>query len=426
MYRRTLLKALGSTFVGAFTIPSLFASSRASINPKTGDAFSKNDRAYWIALISKMASPILENISKDEFQKNMPMVLSPSYDNRNPKVGYMEAFARLLAGMAPWFNLPDDQTKEGQLRSRLRKQAVAGIDNCTNPNAADYFIWEEKSTTQPLVEAAFLAHALIRAPKGLWDPLSQAAKHNVIKAFKSVRKISPFDSNWLLFAAIVEAFLYSIGERDIVKERIDKAVHKFDKDWYVGDGWYSDGKTFSFDHYNGYVIHCLQVDTLRCLIPEGEDYQEMYNRAYKRMQRYAHHQERMISPEGYPLVMGRSSTYRNGAFQPLAAVAWEDKLPKDISRGQVRAALTAVLKNTYEKKSNFGKDGWLTIGYVGDRQQDLGDYYTNVGSLYLASFSFLPLGLPADHPFWTDKAEKWTSQKVFDGDPFPKDYVVNY
>lgn len=423
MYRRTLLKSLGSLFLGTLAAPKLFGKAddhKTSLSVKDG-----TDREYWVSLLSKMAAPILSNIGKDEFQKNMPMVVSPTYDNRNPKVGYMEAFARLLSGMAPWFDLPDDASEEGKLRKKLKEQALAGIHYCTDPNASDYFIWNDKSTTQPLVEAAFLAHAFIRAPQGLWDPLAQDTKDRVIKEFKGLRRVQPFESNWLLFAAIVEAFLYSVGEKDIAQERIDKAVHKFDKEWYAGDGWYSDGKVFGFDHYNGYVIHCMQVDTLKCIKEKSSEYKEMHDRAYKRMQRYAHHQERMISPEGYPLVVGRSSTYRNGAFQPLAAVALDDKLPEDITRSQVRAALTAVLKNTY-RKNNFTKEGWLTMGYVGDNQQNLADYYTNVGSVYLASFSFLPLGLPADHPFWTDKAEKWTSQKVFDGDPFPKDYVVNY
>lgn len=81
-----------------------------------------------------------------------------------------------------------------------------------------------------MVEAAFLAHAFIRASQGLWYPLAQDTKDRVIKEFKGLRRVQPFESNWLLFAAIVEAFLYSVGEKDIAQERIDKAVHKFDKE----------------------------------------------------------------------------------------------------------------------------------------------------------------------------------------------------
>lgn len=141
--------------------------------------------------------------------------------------------------------------------------------------------------------------------------------------------MKPNESNWLLFAAMTETFLHYIGE-ECARDRIDYAVNKFDKDWYVGDGWYSDGDRFSFDHYNGYVIHCMQVESLKHNTNVGTQYQEMYDRAYKRMQRYAHHLERMISPEGHYLVVGRSSTYRNAAFQPLSSVVLDNKLPDDI------------------------------------------------------------------------------------------------
>ena len=422
MKRRLLLKLLGSAGMGAL-VTSASAEVAAVGAPIARINYNGNDRAYWVSLLSKMASPILENISKQEFRKNMPMEVSPTFDKRDSGVGYLEAFGRLLAGMAPWLALPDDNSKEGAIRKTFREQALLGIQYGVDPNSADYFTWRGPSS-QTLVDAAHLALAFLRAPDALWKPLSDVTKKRVIDEFKLLRKIKPNESNWLLFAAMTETFLYSVGE-ECVREKIDYAVNKFDQEWYVGDGWYSDGARFSFDHYNGYVIHCMQVESLRHNMPAGGKYKEMYDRAYKRMQRYAHHLERMISPEGYPLVVGRSSTYRNAAFQPLAAVILDNKLPEDISKGQARAALTAVLKHIYTDKT-IGKSGWLTMGVVGDQQTNLADYYTNAGSMYVASLSFLPLGLPADDEFWTVKAESWTTQKIWKGEPFPKDYYVNY
>ena len=421
MNRRNLFK-----FLGAVGLGSIVNSSHAKDSDILVDSLlreKQNDRAYWVCLLSRIAEPILSNISKQELRKNMPMEVSPTFDSRDPGVGYLEAFGRLLAGMAPWLALADDNTAEGKLRKKFREQALLGIQFGVDPQSPDYFTWRGNST-QTLVDAAYLAHAFLRAPKALWEPLTALTKQRVIEEFKGLRRIKPNESNWLLFAATVESFLYSIGEESS-RQRIDYAVNKFDKEWYVGDGWYSDGARFSFDHYNGYVIHCMQVDCLKQHINAGSEYKEMYERAYKRMQRYAHHLERMISPEGYHLVVGRSSTYRNAAFQPLAAVALDNQLPKDISKGQVRAGLTAVLKHIYTDK-NFSKSGWLTMGVVGDKQTNLADYYTNAGSMYMASLSFLPLGLPADDEFWICPAEKWTSQKVFAGEAFPKDYYVTY
>ncbi len=52
----------------------------------------------------------------------------------------------------------------------------------------------------------------------------------------------------------------------------------------------------------------------------------------------------MISPEGTYPIIGRSVAYRFGAFQALSQVALRKELPLYIAPGQVRCALTAVMK----------------------------------------------------------------------------------
>ena len=139
------------------------------------------------------------------------------------------------------------------------------------------------------------------------------------------------------------------------------------------------------------------------------------------MQRYNVIVERLISPEGaYPAV-GRSMTYRLAAFQTLSLAAWKYGLPKTMTNGQVRSALTAVMTRMFTQEGNFNKEGFLQLGFVG-HQSNLADYYTNNGSLYMTSLVFLPLGLPADHAFWTSPAEEWTSLRAWSGKIFPKDY----
>ncbi len=424
MKRRTWIQSAG-LMLGAFAMQKNMAYASDKVIDTadgTNQDPTNNDRAYWVSILSKMAQPILENISKGTFQKNMPMVVSESYDSRNPKVGYLEAFGRLLAGMAPWLGLKDDDTEEGKLRKKYREQALLGIQHGFDPNSADYFDWRGKEG-QTLVDAAHLALGILRAPQALWEPLPEKTKQQVIEEMKYIRWIKPGQNNWLLFASITETFLYTVGVEPN-RESIDLAINKFDKDWYVGDGWYSDGSRFAFDHYNGYIIHCMLVETLKHNLKAG-DYQEQYDRAYKRMQRYAHHLERMISPEGYFPIIGRSSTYRNGAFQPLAQVALDKKIPENLSYGQIRNGLTAILKNIY-KHDLYDQYGWLILGFTSKEQGNIADTYTNTGSLYEATLSFLPLGLPADDEFWTASSEELTSQRAFSGKKFPKDYQVKY
>ena len=145
-----------------------------------------------------------------------------------------------------------------------------------------------------------------------------------------------------------------------------------------------------------------------------------YKLAISRMQRFNTFIERLISPEGTFPAFGRSVVYRMGAFQSLALAAWKYGLPEGLTNGQVRSALSAVMRNMFSVDGNFDDKGFLALGFAG-HQLDLANYYTNNGSLYMTSLVFLPLGLPADHPFWSDPAEEWTSQKAWAGKAFPID-----
>ena len=68
---------------------------------------------------------------------------------------------------------------------------------------------------------------------------------------------------------------------------------------------------------------------------------------------------------------------------------------------------------------------FLTIGLSG-HQPELGDWYSNNGSMYIASAGLLALGLPASNSFWTAPAQDWTQKKAFSGNKFPKGYPVSY
>jgi hypothetical protein len=419
MKRRNFLKQTSMLGFVAGLAPNLALSKTVKPNnPKPLD-----DRAYWIKLLSKIADPVLSNMSKGELQKNMAVEYSPTWDKRDSRVAFMEAFGRLIAGVAPFVLLPDDDSAESKIRSKMRLQIQQSLAHAVNPKSPDYLFWGDKKTRQPLVDAAYIAQALLTAPAVLWESLDQTTKDRIVYEFKTIRQIEPFNNNWVLFAATIESFLLSINQ-EIDAPRIDTAIDTINN-WYVGDGWYKDGEKFHFDHYNGYVIHPMLVEVLKVNVAKGRKDKALYDTAYKRMQRYASFQERYISPEGTYPVVGRSSTYRLGAFQPLAKLALENNLPKEISPAQVRCALTAIMKRMFID-STFTKDGWLTLGLVGNQQKEIADSYSNTGSMYLTSLAFLPLGLSATDKFWTDPFTDWTQRKAWGGQPFAKDYAVDY
>lgn len=384
---------------------------------KNNEQKPMDDRSYWIGLLYKISEPVLSNMSKGELKKNMGMEYSPVWDGRNKDIAYMEAFGRLMAGVAPWLSLPDDNTSEGKQRKQMREWALSGYANAVNPDNPDYLLWN--GSNQILVDAAYIANSFIRAPKALWEPLDQTTKDQYIKVFKSLRKIRPAYNNWLLFRAMIEAFLASIDE-EYDGYVLDVAIRKINE-WYLGDGWYADGPEYSLDYYNGYVMHPMYVEIIEVMENKNIYSPVKLGLALRRMQRYNQLIERLISPEASFPAVGRSMTYRMGAFQTLSLSAWKYGLPGTMTNGQVRNALTCVMKRMFSIEGNFNKEGYLQLGFVG-YQPDLADYYTNTGSLYITSLVFLPLGLPADHAFWTSAAEEWTSQKAWSGKPFLKDY----
>jgi rhamnogalacturonyl hydrolase YesR len=381
-----------------------------------------DDRKYWADLLYRIAEPVLSNMSRGELIRNMDVELSPTWDGRNVKVTYMETFGRLMAGVAPWLSLPDDNTSEGIQRKQLREWALKSYAHAVNPQSPDYLLW--KGEGQALVDAAYIANSFLRAPDQLWKPLDTETKQRYVQEFKGLRRVDPPYTNWLLFLAMVETFLLSVDEEADIY-RIHSAIRKIDE-WYVGDGWYADGERFAFDYYNSYVIQPMYVEILKVLTDKKiypYETEKKLETANKRIQRYGEILERLISPEASYPAFGRSITYRMGVFQPLALLSLQGKLPETLPEGQVRNALTSVMKRMFSAQGIFGEKGFLQLGFAG-HQPEISDWYTNNGSMYLTSLVFLPLGLPANHSFWTTTPLEWTAKKAWSGEPFLKDHAI--
>jgi len=398
----------------------------ASAPAATAATAAGGDRESMLGLLQRMAEPVLTAMAKGELKKRFALELSPTWDGRSPDVAYLECFGRLIAGIAPWLALPDDATPEGRLRARLRQLALQSYAHAVDPASPDYLGW--RSGGQALVDSSYFTNALIRAPQALWQPLDATTKRRIVAEIKGLRRVEPPYINWMLFAAMNEAFLLSVGE-EADPMRTNVAIRKVNE-WYVGDGWIKDGETFHFDYYNSYVMYPMLFEILEVLERHDAPFwngkpADLRAQAGKRMQRYGEHLERFVSPTGTYPPIGRSLTYRTAVFQPLALLAWRKQLPASLPEGQVRAAMRAVHDAVWSDPTNFTKDGWLTLGFVG-HHPELADIYSNNGSMYIASASLLALGLPPGDSYWTSPAQDWTQKRAFAGRAFPKDYAVSY
>jgi len=387
----------------------------------------QQQREILVESLVKICDPILTNLANDKLKANMPIEKADEpYDFRE-EVVHLEAIGRTLAGIAPWLELGPDDTKEGQLRKKYIALAVKGIANAVDPNANDYVNFTEY--LQPLVDAAFLAEALIRAPEQLWGNLDATTQKRVIKEFKRTRTMSPLYMNWLLFSGMIEAALLKFDDNADMM-RIEYGLMKHDE-WYLGDGMYGDGPDFHWDYYNSFVIQPMILDILSVLKEKEEkfkdySYEEKFitnNKVFlERAQRYAAIQERLIAPDGTYPPIGRSLAYRFGVFQALSQIALFVKLPAEVEPAQVREALFAVIQNQLSAPQTFNADGWLNIGFYG-HQRSIAEPYITTGSLYLCTTAFLALGLPKDNPFWTDPSADWTQKKIWSGKAAPLDHA---
>ena len=379
-------------------------------------------RKYWIQILQRIANPFFTTLAAGDLKKRMPVEEKAGNPYSRVECSYLEGLGRSLAGIAPWLELsglnPGDE--EETQRAALAQNVREALDKATDPDSPDFMDFTNGS--QPLVDSAFLAEGLLRCRKQVWEKLERRVQQNIISCLKKTRAHKPFFNNWLLFSAIIEAFFASIGE-DWDAMRIDYAIRQHEQ-WYLGDGMYSDGPHFHWDYYNSFVIQPMLLDVLNAVGSISHEWDAFREPVFQRAQRHAAILERLIAPDGSYPPIGRSITYRFGAFHLLALAALRDALPPEISPAQVRCALTAVIRRVIEAGGNFNADGWLQIGLCG-HQPALGESYISTGSLYLCLCGLLPLGLLPEHTFWSAPNEDWTSKKIWAGQAMEGDHCLS-
>ncbi|HYX09466.1 MAG TPA: DUF2264 domain-containing protein, partial [Bacteroidales bacterium] len=107
-------KTISIISIAVILLISSFLLSFQPIHEKKAEK-NFNSRAYWVHVLTTIADPVLENLSRGTLRKEMP-VESKSDDRAG--VTHLEAFGRTLAGIAPWLELGPDNTPEGQLRAK--------------------------------------------------------------------------------------------------------------------------------------------------------------------------------------------------------------------------------------------------------------------------------------------------------------------
>jgi hypothetical protein len=189
---------------------ALGALSAIPASPEASPAVVEtNDREYWVQVLTRVAHPVLLALSEKKLKVEMPVEAPHGNVEERRQFTYLEAMGRLLTGIAPWLESGPQSGPEGGLRNQYAEWSRMAIQAGTDPASPDFMNFKHGS--QPVVDAAFLALAIVRAPTELWQKLDSKTQQHVIAALQSSRVIQPGFSNWLLFSAMVEAALSFMG-----------------------------------------------------------------------------------------------------------------------------------------------------------------------------------------------------------------------
>ncbi len=269
-----------------------------------------------------------------------------------------------------------------------------GLARGTNPADAQY--WKAVGDTQVAadqreVEMAPMGLGLALIPQFFFDPLPAAARDHLIAWLDSINHHPLAPNNWQFFRVLVNLGFAQIGA-PVNQKAMDESLELIDSYW-VGDGWYQDGKIANTDFYNPWALHFygLIYATLH-----GAQDPERAARFRERARRFATDWETRFDGAGRVIPFGRSLTYRFGsaAFWGALAFAGEEALPW----GQIHG-LWAKHMRSWLGKPIWRPDGALSIGWSYPNLL-MSETYNGPGSPYWALKACLPLALAADHPFW--------------------------
>ncbi len=404
------------------------------------------ERKLWLNYMDKVCRPVLIALKENRLKESLPIAESikegKTVQNLD-RIPYapLEAFGRMLNGIAPWLEVELPEGEEKELQKEYLALIQEGLDKATDPTSPAYMIWRDKAegntSQQYLVDAANVAAAINRAPNALYFSLSERVQKQIIAALNECRKIIPPTNNWLLFGGMLDAALLRVtGKGDAM--RLEAAVIPINKR-YLGDGTYGDGiyvngqpangcydkgKTFEWSYYNSLVLHPMmdeQIEALGKIVP-AKLTETLTREENKRLARYCVVLERQVSPDGSLPPTGRSLVYRAGVMHALSYAAWKGKLHPDLAPSKARKAITKVIHRTLSHPETFDENGFLTVGLCG-KQPSQAQNYISGGSTYACCAAFVALGLPPTHEFWQGE-EKNTWEKIWSGVDMKGDHAT--
>ncbi|MFB7736069.1 DUF2264 domain-containing protein [Streptomyces sp. NPDC056112] len=358
-----------------------------SLSPYTGWT-----RAHWEAVADRLLTAALRHAGPGHALIALP---GPRPSWSGPRSDALEGYARTFLLAALRVAGADGQDPL-RLLDRYAEGLAAGTRCPTGEReltGRDPVAWPAVTDRgQAMVEAASVALALRLTRPWLWDRLPARTRTRAADWLAGALRHTPVDNNWWLFQVTVGGFLAETGHHTEAAERaVAQGLSRIEQ-WYLGDGWYTDGRPRAVDHYNGWAFHLYPV--LHAHLTDDRRLLDRYGtRLAAHLGRYAH----TFGGDGAPLHQGRSLIYRFAS----AAAPWAGALTghTPLSPGTTRRLASGTLRHFIDHDA-VDDDGLLTLGWFGSCPA-LVQPYSGPASPYWASKGFLGLLLPPGHPVWT-------------------------
>ncbi len=336
-------------------------------------------KAYYQDMLLQLVEPLKRHYSLG----GSSLDLGAAAAGYGSNIAGMEGFARILWGMVSYWA---GGGKDESLLPLYRK----GLAEGTDPGSAAY--WGNlHNKDQRMVEMAAIGYGLLMIPEQLWDPLSSKEKQHLADWLYQINHYTQAENNWQYFKVIVNLALKNVGMK-WNKEQVTRAMEQYES-FYLGNGWYSDGKRPQKDYYVSFGIHFYCLLYAKFMADEDEGTARQFK---ERASEFAQTFLYWFDEDGKALPFGRSMTYRfaQAAFFAACAAADVECLPWGVIKGILERHLEYWMKQPI-----FDNGGVLTVGYTYPNLL-MSEAYNAPGSPYWALKTFLFLSLPDEHPFW--------------------------
>lgn len=307
------------------------------------------------------------------------------------EVADLEGFSRILWGLVP-------QLAGGGEAEELWGIHRTGLVNGTDPSHPEY--WGAVGDyDQRLVEMAAIGLGLCLVPERMWEPLDERERRNLYNWLNQINAHPCHDCNWLFFQVMVNLGFRAIGE-PYDKEQMDRNLLRIDE-FYLGNGWYSDGPGGHCDYYGPFAIHFYGLVYAKLMAGEDPGRCALYK---ERSLLFAGDFMAWFDTDGSALPYGRSLTYRFAQSAFWSAFAFAGLETDTLTPGVVKGLVLRNLRWWF-KQPIFDSAGVLTVGYAYPNLV-MAENYNAPGSPYWAFKTFLVLALSDDSDFWSAAEEE--------------------